>query len=53
MSDDAPVPAGDEILDCGHENAELVIDPFVDEVYQQVVWRRMCELCWQDRKDEV
>ena len=42
-----------ETLHCGHDDAELVKDPFIEEVYGEVLERWMCRQCWLDRKEEV
>ncbi len=38
---------------CGHEDGELVADPFIAEVYDKIVMRWLCHDCQQERRDEV
>ena len=38
---------------CGREGAEEVIDPFLWELYDEEVYRWMCDECWEERKADV
>lgn len=49
-------PTADDLRDadhCGHDGEELVVDPFLNEVYDRNVWRWMCDDCQRGRRDEV
>lgn len=34
-------------------NVSWRIDPYMDEVYEEIMYRWLCDDCWQERKDEV
>jgi hypothetical protein len=45
-------------MQCDHcfgdeDETEWRADPFLDEVYCEMVWSWWCDRCWYDRKLEV